>query len=34
LQSAVARTDQGFARLPRLFGIKDCRAPLSDNLFN
>jgi hypothetical protein len=34
LQSAVARTDQGFARLARLFGIKDRLAPLSDNLFN
>jgi hypothetical protein len=34
LQSAVARTDQGFARLARLFSIKDRRAPLSDNLFN
>jgi hypothetical protein len=34
LQSAVARTDQGFARLAGLFGIKDRRAPLSDNLFN
>jgi hypothetical protein len=34
LQSAVARTDRGFARLAGLFGIKDRRAPLSDNLFN
>jgi hypothetical protein len=34
LQSAVARTDQSFARLAGLFGIKDRRAPLSDNLFN
>jgi hypothetical protein len=34
LQSAVAQVDQGFARLARLFGLKDRRAPLTDPSLN
>jgi hypothetical protein len=34
LQTAVSRTDRGYARLAGLFGIKGRRAPLSDKLFD
>src|SRR5262249_54461020 len=34
LQTAVSRTDRGYARLAGLFGIKGRRAPLTDKLFD
>jgi hypothetical protein len=34
LQTAVSRTDRGYARLAALFGLKDRRATLTDKLFD